>query len=272
MTRRVAKKFCLILPALALAIFCVLHAATAWADDQVQTEAINPVSITDPADDEDMLFYAFLKNDPSQAPPFIAAFGNNDFVKNFLLSTNREDAQFRPMLQWRRWAEQKQPFLRSWLFCLFTSWSFWILIPKKLQAAEQVCRKEFWTCQLNGFALAGICLILARAAFLTHLGWPLGILLIALFQLGLLLGLTIIVSLSGHRIALLLRLGKWPLFSSRRGLCRFGELFLGTLLCAAILQIPVLGDLPRIGTRLVALFCLLGLGSLYKCLKGQEST
>ncbi|MBY0357615.1 MAG: hypothetical protein K2W82_06405 [Candidatus Obscuribacterales bacterium] len=219
--------------------------------------------------DQEILFYAFLGNAPERVPrPLHDFLQSKGYLKEVLSADDQGDERFRPFLQWRRWAETRQPFLPSLLFCLFSSLLLWSIFPKTLGAAETNCRQEFWKSLLSGAVIITIILTFSRMVFSTYIDWPLGILVVALTQLSLLAGLSVIISLVGRSIALVS--GFSASFSSRKNLSRFVELTLGSLLCAAILQIPLFGNLPAIGIRLLMLFALLGAGGIFKQLRQNQ--
>lgn len=254
--------FCL--PALissCLLCLCLVSGLQAWAGES------NGIT------EEEIKFYAFMSEEnPDPIGPLYKFLEARGLAKGILIPQPLSDSKFRPLAPWRRWVEKPQAFSPSLAFCLLVSWIFWTLLPKKLENVEQICRREFWKSFFTGMAVAAICLTLARSVFFTHLGWPLGIVLIAVFQLGMLLGLSVIVSMMGHSLALLLRLPKVPFLAQKPGLCKFIDLAIGALLCASLLQIPLIGDLPRLGTRLISLFCVLGLGGLFKVLRQTNAS
>lgn len=215
--------------------------------------------------DQEILFYAFLGKAPDKVPrPLHDFLQSKGYLKEILAADDQADERFRPFLQWRRWAETKQPFLPSLLFCLFSSLLLWSIFPKTLGAAEANCRQEFWKSLFSGAVITTIILTFSRMLFSTYIDWPLGILVVGLTQLSLIAGLSVIISLVGRSIAALCS------FSSRKKLSRFVELTLGSLLCAALLQIPILGNLPAIGIRLLMLFALLGAGGIFKHMRQNQ--
>lgn len=170
----------------------------------------------------------------------------------------------RPMMQWREWANQPKPFLRSALFILFFSVVLWAAMPKRLELAESPVRTRFWRSFLLGVLVVAVGVVFARVSIRTMLGWPLGMLALAVLEFALLSGLAVMVSILGQRIGQLLALTRWPLVGSRDSARRFAELLMGALVCALLLQIPALGPLPPLGTRLVSLLAVLGLGGIFR--------
>lgn len=213
-------------------------------------------------------FFAFLAEDPQPLRGGIVEyFRDKPFARDFISPHDKEERKFRPMLQWRRWADRHQRFFPALGFIAFTSTLIWSLIPGILQAASEESRKSFWRCFGTGALMAALTMILTRSVFQTQLGWPLGILLAGLSQAAMLVGLAVAVFNLGHSVLLLAQLNKINALSKNPAAFRVGELLVGSLLAALLLQIPPLGPVPQVGTRLLALFALLGVGSIYRILR-----
>jgi hypothetical protein len=176
----------------------------------------------------------------------------------------RERLGFRPMLQWYFWANRPKPFFP----CLVLIFVFGVIVscaaPGILKAAESQIRQRFWMSLVAGGVILAIGLCVVRIAILSYFGWPMGIVVSGLMQFALMCGVGAFTSLIGQTLGYYLRVDKWPLFANRPDARVFVHLLLGAVLCALLLQIPGFGLLPRIGTRLVGLLAVLGLGSLYR--------
>ena len=231
--------------------------------DQAQNDQ-NDVR-TNPAMLNKTLFYAFIEEDPAgMNGPAYDLLKDKAFFKDLIVPHNENERKFRPMLQWRAWANQRQKFLPSLLFLGFFSFLGWWLIPSRLSAAAKECRSDFWKSVGTGILLGVLTVTANRTIFLTEIGWPLGILIAGAFQGAMLAGLAVAVFILGNSVNALIRLHKLPLIAAKPTCSLNCDLITGSVLSALILQIPQLGDIPRIGTRLLALFALLGLGALYR--------
>lgn len=201
-------------------------------------------------------FYAMMDPNGPVPPPL------REFVKTH--PAFRSHMGFRPMLQWYVWANKPKPLIPSLLFILMFSVVVWSLIPAWMKRAQTQCRERFWASFFIGGLVMVITLWLLRTAVVTLFGWPLGMLIGGLLQFALMAGLGVVSTLIGESMAFYLHLDQWPLIGARPDTRRFATLFLGALICALLLQIPGIALLPKIGTRLVGLLAVLGLGSLYR--------
>ncbi|MBY0546642.1 MAG: hypothetical protein K2W95_05090 [Candidatus Obscuribacterales bacterium] len=228
--------------------------------DDAETDEI--LRAKQPSEDN-TLFYAFLDDSPRDAGgPLYDLLKDKVFFKDYLMPHDRVDRKFRPMAQLRFWWDQPQKFLPAVAFCTFIAWVFWFLIPQKLTMAQDAIRGGFWKCFGSGFFCVGIWLLFNRAVFLTHVGWPLGIVSAACFQAGLLIGFSVIVSMIGHAFAVLARVKHWPLVSQNAQAVRVIELLIGSICCAGIIMVPSPAALPHASMRLLFLFAVLGLGAV----------
>jgi hypothetical protein len=217
------------------------------------------------------LFYAFLKEDPS-APngPVYEYLKDKPFISDVIVPRNAMERKFRPMMQWRSWAERPQPIVPATLFIGLLSFVCSWLMPQKMKECAKECRSKFWKCFGTGALVAVIWTILTRSIFLTEIGWPLGVLLNALFQAAMLTGFSVAVFLLGNSLNAILRIHRLPLLDNKPNHQLIADLIVGSLAAALILQIPDFDDIPRIGSRLLALFAVLGMGSLYRIHKNSN--
>jgi hypothetical protein len=207
------------------------------------------------SDSDSVRFYTFIDNDATAVPGLFASLA----PRAAQLARGA-----RPMVQWSAWANKRKPFFGSLLLVLFFSVITWSVAPNRLRLSEPLVRSKFWSTLFVGALIVAIVLTIVRVSIRTLIGWPLGILTIGALELALLGGLSVVVSTLGRAGVGLIRLRSWPVIGKHEGGARFAELLLGAVICAAILQIPAVGMLPRIGTRIVALLAVLGTGALYR--------
>lgn len=238
-----------------------------------QPTGTQPVEVNTSAPDTPQdysLFYAYLQDNPNEpAGPFYEFFKEKPVFKDVLIPRNNADRKFRPMLQMRFWWDQPQRFPAAVAFCTFVAWIFWFLVPEKLSQAQAAIRSGFWRCALTGFFCGTVWMLFSRAVFLTHVGWPLGIVSTGLFQATLLLGLSVIISMIGHALAVLLKLRNIPFLGTRPEVMRIVELLLGSTICGLILLLPSPALMPHATMRLLFLFAVLGMGAVFKVSRQQ---
>lgn len=238
------------------------------------TDASATVSTQDQENDDkdETMFYAFLEADNSQSHgPLLEMLKGRVGVQNLLQPHTKIERKFRPMMQWRRWADKRQRFFPSFLFIFGLSFLYWFVMPGIMQSSAEECKSSYWKSFGTGVLLATIVLSLMRSVFVSQFGWPFGIVLAGTSQAAMLAGLAVAIYNFGHSVILLSGLKRLHFFSSRPKLLRACDIFAGAFLSALILQIPGGGLLPRIGTRLLALFALLGVGAICRVLKKRQS-
>ena len=217
------------------------------------------------AGEDETMFYAFLQEDPGlTSGPFFQFLKDKPVMREFVAPHSHLERKFRPMAQWRRWADKPQRFLASLLFICLTGCLVWSVFPSYLQAAAAECKKNFWKSFGSGLLLAIIAMAALRAIFITEIGWPLGIIVAGLSLATMLVGLSLSVFNLGHSMSLLLHLNKIALLCRRPDWARYLDIFIGSIIASLILQIPQIGLMPRCGTRLLALFAILGTGAIYR--------
>jgi len=173
-----------------------------------------------------------------------------------------------PMLYWRHWANKPLRVVPAFFFILFATIVAQELAPARISASRDCCRKQFWRSFWRGSLLGILMVSLARPLFKSEIGMPLGWMVIACLEFLLLAGLTISTTLIGERL-----MGWMPFMKEPRKhplLCRVLVALAGTVFVALILAIPGLGRLPRLGTRLCMLLCVLGAGAFLKTRFGSE--
>lgn len=187
-------------------------------------------------------------------------------LQNFLKKHPEVRSQlgYRPMLQWAVWANKPKPFLPSLAFILVFALVDWALFPHWMSAAQTYCRERYWSTFWVGTLILGIAIWMVRMSVITLFNWPMGMFLGGLLQFISMAGLSVVVSMIGQTLAVLLKISKWSFIGQREDAYRFAYLLLGALACSVLLQIPGIGDLPRIGPRLVGLLAILGFGGIFR--------
>lgn len=202
-------------------------------------------------------------------------------ARKFLLNTplaplvketlREKDLRKRPMLYWRRWADKPIRPAASLLFIvLFNSLAYW-LVRKRMEVAARQIGVQFWRSLGRGVLILAVAGLLIRVCFQTQVFSPLAVLIVAVLQLGLLLGLSAASYLIGARLLARTGAQQHLLLDSRPLLSALVNVLTGSLIVWLVLMIPGVGGLPRIGPRLVMLLCLLGLGALSKTLRDSEA-
>lgn len=203
-------------------------------------------------------FYSFLEPNTAMPPGFVGKYTQeHPELKRFMGGP-------RPMVQWYFWANQKRPFLPSAGFILFFSLISWALLPSLHERSAKLCREKFWSTFFIGVFVLFSFILLVRGAIGGLIGWPMGIVLIGMAELGLMCGVAVMASLFGQTLGYFLKIEKLPFLKDRPDAQRFAHLLIGSLILAALLQIPGFGVLPRVGTRLVGMLAVLGLGGLFR--------
>ncbi len=211
------------------------------------------------------LFYAYLGEQPeSSAGPVETLVVEKLFPGKTVEQKPFGMQKYRPMLQLRYWANQRQHFFPAFAFCLGAASILWIPFGKKLEAAASISRSRFWRSLFVGLMVSMVTLFLAKLFFVSGVGWPAGILTIATLQLAMTGGIVVMTNIIGEAIARVLRLTHVSFIAERPVVQRGVFLFIGSVILAGVILIPGPGKLPPIGTRLIMLFALVGLGALYK--------
>lgn len=245
------------------------HGEPQPTSENTQTQPLAVYSESD-LDTNPMRFYAYLDDRPKVTRgPLLEMLKDKPafrfLYKNLAIARG---ARPTPTLQWFVFANKRIKFLPGLIFVLLTSAIAWTVCPDRLGRAQAECPRRFWTCFGNGIVCGLATIVLVRAFLLTGVGWPLAIATTAVLQLALVLGLATAVGLIGHSLVLVTRLKQLPALAERPRLVKALELVLGALVCAALLQIGAPHLLPRIGTRLVCLFAVLGMGALWRTRAG----
>lgn len=191
-----------------------------------------------------------------------------DFAEHEITAT---DIRKQPFLYFRHWARKRLPLVPSFLFLLFVSITASASFSKRLQTAKEACRARFWRCMGRAVLTFALMLIFARFLFMTQIGTPLALLMIALAQLIGMAGLAVGISLIGDGVCSRSGLNKpdWREMHPRQSLVLTSVV--GTIVTTVILMIPGIGLFPPIGTRIVLLIATLGAGGLLRTRFGRTS-
>jgi hypothetical protein len=230
----------------------ILFAVPVWADDDDHHDAPSAVH----GDlQSDMMMYALL-----EMPPPPRQHDGAELMQRLAPFANRRIGG-RPMLLWYHWANERKRFFPAFAFLLFTSILISSCAPRWMTSAQGECKHHFWKSFLQGLLMVALGITAVRAGLVTMIGWPMAVLLAGLLQIALLGGLSCLILLIGQAFGHYLRLEKWI---TRPDVRRLTCIVIGCLLIALMLQIPGVATLPRIGTRLVAMLAIVGLGGLFR--------
>lgn len=194
------------------------------------------------------------------------------------------DIRRRPMMYWRRFADRPVPPRGTFLFFVFFNSLICLAFKKRVEVASSCVRKSFWKSLFVGFIFVILMGIAARFCFDSALFTPAALLILGIVQLLVLAGLAVSSMTVGT--AILNRLGVTTMSVSEaesvshsahsfveRLKCKLHYLapvILSSVLVTLISLIPTLGFLPRMGTRFVMWFCVLGLGALIRTKLGRK--
>lgn len=211
--------------------------------------------------ERDIHMFAFLHAPPQEPRGFGRLLQRAPIFEQQRLGT-------RPMVVWYHWANERKPFVPSLLFMLFFSITLTSLAPRWAANAQVECKARFWRMFLFGCLILAVAITAIRICLLTMLAWPAAIVLMGAIQIAVIGGLSVMTLSIGESIGSHLRADKWI---ARADVRRLFCLLIGSLICALLLQIPGFGPLPRIGTRLVGLLAVVGLGALFRS-RGREAS
>lgn len=194
------------------------------------------------------------------------------------------DIRKRPMMYWRRFADRPVPPRGTFLFFVFFNSLICLAFKKRVEVASSCVRKSFWKSLFVGFIFVILMGVAARFCFDSALFTPAALLILGIVQLLVLAGLAVSSMTVGT--AILNRLGVTTMSVSEaenashsahsfveRLKCKLHYLapvILASVLVTLISLIPTLGFLPRMGTRFVMWFCVLGLGALIRTRLGRK--
>ena len=167
-----------------------------------------------------------------------------------------------PFRYWREFASRPLPVVQVSAFLFMTSTLAVVLVPATLTRAQRCCTDTFWRSLFTGLIAAVIACVLARVLFVSEIGSPLAVVILAAVEFGLLAGLAAVVWLLGESVLRRLGLGGVAFLSRERLSGRLVQVAIGVSLVSALLLVPGLGAPPRVGIRLVLLVAALGLGGL----------
>jgi hypothetical protein len=208
--------------------------------------------------------YASQTEPPTPVERLFNTFGSPNAVERMQHSTLN---QFRPFRQWRRWANSSQNPALTFSFVLAFSIFLRLVAPRTTRNAENTYRVHSFRSFLYGaFAAAGLA-TLARAAMISGIGWPAGLVLIGTSQIGHFAGIAIVSTSLGKLCSRCLGMESTNWLLRHPVFLAGMELFAGSLILAACIVIPGFGSLPPLGTRLVSLLATTGFGALCKSIR-----
>lgn len=165
----------------------------------------------------------------------------------------------RPMLRFRVWADLQPRPLAAFVFLSFAAMTLFYICPRLLADCTNHLSRRFWWSLLGGVITMCIFAVFVRACFVSLIGTPLAFLLVGIFELGMVFGLVSVAALLGDFISKRLKVERF--FGAKPAMARLISLVAGCFIIGLMLAIPGPGSLPRIGTRLVFLIGLVGLGA-----------
>lgn len=164
--------------------------------------------------------------------------------------------------EFRQWANEAKPFGKTALLCVFIAVIGLGFFPRVMEISQNAVRTSFWRCLGRALVTNVSLLILFRVFVGAKATVPLSILLIGLTELLLLAGLAVSICLFGNQIAKRTGIQNLSFIKSRPKIGHLISISIGSILMALLVQIPELGQLPPIGTRLAVLIATVGEGGL----------
>ena len=183
-----------------------------------------------------------------------------------------QEIQKHPYLRFRRVLNRPPKLVLCFFVLTLIGVVALIVFPQGIAEAKDICRQKFFGSFGIGLLASILTLVLARPLLRSEVGSPLAFAFIAFWQLGTILGLVVTASLIGEKVGNALSLTKLPWLAEKPSYRNLVYLVLGALLLAAALTIPNIGNIPRIGTRLVVLIGIAGFGALLKSKLAQPAS
>lgn len=192
------------------------------------------------------------------------------------------DIRKRPMMYWRRFADRRVPPVGTFLFFTFFNCVICLLFRKRVATASNCVRASFWKSLFLGAVFVILMGSAARLCFDSVIFAPAALLILGVVELLVLGGLAVSSFTVGS--ALLKKLGISLFDENEIGdlstlsvlerlkayLHYLAPVILATVLVTFIALIPTIGFLPRMGTRFVMWFSVLGLGALVRTKLGRK--
>ncbi len=191
------------------------------------------------------------------------------------------DIRRRPMMYWRRFADRQLPPIRTFIFLLFFNTTICLAFRKRVEVASRCVSKSFWKSLFVGIIFVVLMATAARFCFDSALYTPCALLILGVVELLSLAGLAVSSRTVG--LALMNKLGYTTnspadltdddgaaTAQKQSKLAYLAPVFVGTILFTLIALLPGLGPLPRLGTRFVMWFSLLGMGALVRTKLGRK--
>jgi len=187
------------------------------------------------------------------------------------LSRKRVNLRYRPVARFKLWADQPRPgfprsllviFLPCLLVVSFTGFVVCYLAEQRMGRAVSSMRHHFWRSLFSGAVVLAGAIIFARGMLVTGIGIPLGYLVLAILELGLLAGLAAVSWLIGGALLGVVPGKKW--LSGKQSHRQAIEIVCGAAFVSLVVLIPGIGALPAIGIRVAVLLAIVGLGALVR--------
>lgn len=190
------------------------------------------------------------------------------FQRAFEKQSAPETSFSRPVLYWRSWSANPPPVVLTFLFLLLVTVVLSELFGDRIVVSGTAYSgfKSFFKSFGAGLMALIILLTLIRALFSSEIGAPLAWALLAILQLGCLIGFAVSATVVGQSFCTA------PLVNNVLGSTRWRRIlvpFFGTLIISVLLLMPKIGILSGIGIRLILQLCILGLGA---CLRTRMGT
>ncbi len=178
-----------------------------------------------------------------------------------------DDIIRRPFVYWRAWINQKLPYGRVVWCLMVAALLLQYLFGKLLALAKENYEQRWLRCLGIGILVTVISGVITGTAARMGFFAPLATLIQGLTQCLSLLGLTVSADSLGLIVSKAVRL------ESRLQKPCLGSLvhvLIGVLLLSLFVLIPGVGPLPRLGNRVLALFCAAGLGAVWVQLQSRK--
>ncbi len=202
----------------------------------------------------------------------------NTRIGQNLTRAGNVDIRRRPMMYWRRFADRPVRPIATFFFLLFFNTVFCLAFRKRVEVASHCVSKSFWKSLLVGMIFVLLMATAARFCFDMVLYTPCALLILGIVELLSLAGLAVSSRTIG--LALMNRLGytanspveitDGETAQKQSKMEYLAPVFVGTILFTLIALVPGLGPLPRLGTRFVMWFSVLGMGALVRTKFGRK--
>lgn len=207
----------------------------------------------------------------------------NTRIGRRLMRCEQGDIRKRPMMYWRRFADRPLPPIGTFLFFSFFNTVICLAFRNRMDIAIRCVRKSFW----KSLFVGGFTVILAgsatRLCFDSLIFTPCALLFLGICEFLALCGLAVSSRTIGLALANKLGFletnkengesteGTADNAKGQKSMLNYlVPVMVGTILLTLIALIPGFGPLPRLGTRFVMWFAVLGLGALVRTKLGKK--